>query len=73
MECEIQSIIPNTTQIPHLIIRKWMPLLSDVELRILLVVADQTLGWIVTKQRMKNWKTPSSQKVSAVSVAVRQI
>lgn len=59
MECEIQSIIPNTTQIPHLIIRKWMPLLSDVELRILLVVADQTLGWIEdpeTKRRKeKDW------------------
>lgn len=46
MEYETKSIIPNTTQIPHLIIRQWMPRLSDVELRILLVVADQTLGWI---------------------------
>jgi hypothetical protein len=46
MEYEIKSIIPNTTQIPHLIIRQWMPRLSDVELRVLLVVADQTLGWI---------------------------
>ena len=59
MEDEIQSIIPNTTQIPHLIIRGWMPLLSDVELRVLLVVADQTLGWIEdleTKRRKeKDW------------------
>ncbi|MFA5961973.1 MAG: hypothetical protein WC848_04795 [Parcubacteria group bacterium] len=59
MDYEIQSIIPNTTQIPHLIIRVWMPLLSDVELRILLVVADQTLGWIEdmeTKRRKeKDW------------------
>jgi len=59
MEYEIQSLIPNTTQIPHLIIRKWMPLLGDVELRILLVVADQTLGWIEdveTKRRKeKDW------------------
>lgn len=39
-------ILPNTTQIPHIIIRQWMPLLKDIELRILLVVADQTLGWI---------------------------
>jgi len=63
METEIQSIIPNTTQIPHLIIRKWMPLLSDVELRILLVVADQTLGWIEdpeTKRRKeKDWISQS--------------
>ncbi len=43
---EGHTIIPNTTQIPHLIIRIWMPRLRDVELRVLLVVADQTLGWI---------------------------
>lgn len=59
MDTETQSIIPNTTQIPHLIIREWMPLLGDVELRILLVVADQTLGWIEdpeTKRRKeKDW------------------
>ncbi|HRZ95215.1 MAG TPA: hypothetical protein P5262_01465 [Candidatus Moranbacteria bacterium] len=63
METEIQSIIPNTTQIPHLIIRRWMPLLGDVELRILLVVADQTLGWIEdpeTKRRKeKDWISQS--------------
>lgn len=40
------SMIPNTTQIPHIIIREWMPRLSDVELRVLIVVVDQTLGWI---------------------------
>ena len=40
------TMIPNTTQVPHLIIRKWMPKLSDVELRVLLVVVDQTLGWV---------------------------
>ncbi|MFA5168829.1 MAG: hypothetical protein WC530_09915 [Candidatus Omnitrophota bacterium] len=59
MDYETKSIIPNTTQIPHLIIREWMPRLSDVELRILLVVADQTLGWIEdpeTKRRKeKDW------------------
>jgi len=53
------SIIPNTTQIPHLIIREWMPRLSDVELRILLVVADQTLGWIedeaTGRRKEKDW------------------
>ena len=63
MEDEISSIIPNTTQIPHLIIRGWMPLLGDVELRILLVVADQTLGWIEdpeTKRRKeKDWISQS--------------
>ncbi len=41
----MSKIIPNTTQVPHIIIREWMPRLSDVELRVLLVVVDQTLGW----------------------------
>ena len=59
MDQEMQSIIPNTTQIPHLIIREWMPLLGDVELRVLLVVADQTLGWIedpeTGRRKEKDW------------------
>ena len=59
MDYETKSIIPNTTQIPHLIIREWMPRLCDVELRIILVVADLTLGWIEdpeTKRRKeKDW------------------
>lgn len=33
---QIYGIQPNTTQIPHLIIREWMPRLKDVELRVLL-------------------------------------
>ncbi len=63
MNYETQSMIPNTTQIPHVIIREWMPLLSDVELRIILVVTDQTLGWIEdfeTKRRKeKDWISQS--------------
>lgn len=46
MESNKNQLQPNSTQIPHIIIRDWMPLLKDVELRVLLVVADQTLGWI---------------------------
>lgn len=50
---------PNTTQIPHLILREWMPKLSDTELRVLLVITDQTLGWVEdsqTKRRKeKDW------------------
>ncbi len=53
------SLVPNSTQIPHIIIRGWMPMLSDVELRVLLVVADQTLGWIedveTGRRKEKDW------------------
>ncbi|HOB90312.1 MAG TPA: hypothetical protein PKG74_03230 [Candidatus Colwellbacteria bacterium] len=56
---ENQNLIPNTTPVPHILIRQWMPRLGDVELRILLVVVDQTLGWIedpTTKRRKeKDW------------------
>ena len=55
----MSEIKPNTTQIPHVIIREWMPRLSDTELRILLVVADQTLGWIedekTGRRKEKDW------------------
>ena len=52
-------LIPNSTQIPHLIIRVWLPRLKDVELRILLIVADQTLGWVeddgTGRRKEKDW------------------
>lgn len=55
----MNRIIPNSTQIPHLIIREWMPLLKDIELRVLLIVTDQTLGWIEDKEtgrrKEKDW------------------
>lgn len=41
---------PNTTQVPHHIIREWMPRLKDVELRVLLIITDQTLGWIADEK-----------------------
>ncbi len=79
----MNSIIPNTTQIPHIIIREWMPRLKDVELRVLLVVTDQTLGWVedleTGRRKEKDWishyqlrqKTGRSDR--AISVAVRTL
>ena len=40
------STLPNTTQIPNVILDDWMALLTNAELRVVLVVARQTLGWI---------------------------
>lgn len=42
----IKNLLPNTTQVPNVILDEWMPRLSDVEFRLLLVVVRQTLGWI---------------------------
>ncbi len=74
---------PNTTQIPHIIIREWMPRLKDVELRVLLVVTDQTLGWIedaaTGKRKEKDWishyqlRTKTGRSDRAVSGAVKTL
>ena len=79
----MENIIPNTTPIPHIIIREWMPRLKDVELRVLLVVTDQTLGWIedaVTKRRKeKDWisrgqlMAKTGRGHSSVSVAIEKL
>jgi hypothetical protein len=37
---------PNTTQVPNIVIDEWMPVLKDTEIRVLLIVIRQTLGWI---------------------------
>lgn len=78
---EYKSIIPNTTQIPHVIIREWMPHLKDVELRVLLVIADQTLGWIEDKEtgrrKEKDWishyqlRQKTGRKDRAISAALK--
>jgi len=39
------NLLLNSTQIPHIILRDWMPNLSDTEFRIIMVIADQTYGW----------------------------
>ena len=57
------TILPNTTPLPHIIIREWMPRLSDVELRVLLVVVDQTLGWVIDdgtgRRKAEDWISSS--------------
>lgn len=42
----MKEMIPNSTPVPNVIIDEWMPILKDVQLRILIVVTRQTLGWI---------------------------
>lgn len=53
------TIQPNTTQVPNIILDEWMPRLSDAEFRVLLVVVRQTLGWIEDKEtkrrKEKDW------------------
>lgn len=53
------SIIPNSTQTPNIIFDEWMRILSDVELRIVLVITRQTIGWVENKEtgrrKEKDW------------------
>lgn len=61
------TIQPNTTQVPNVLIDEWMPRLSDVEFRLLLIVVRQTLGWIEdleTKTRKTEDWISSSQLVA---------
>lgn len=46
METPKNKLQPNTTQVPNIIFDEWLPKLRDTELRVLLIVTRQTLGWI---------------------------
>lgn len=75
--------IPNSTQIHNVILDKWLPILNDVELRVLLIVARQTVGWVWdprTKMRKKEDWISSGQLVhktgrgrTAVSGAIKTL
>jgi len=53
--------IPNSTQIPNKIINGWLPKLTESELKVLIIVARQTLGWIEDKEtgmrKREDWMT----------------
>lgn len=59
-------MIPNSTQVPNIIFDDLMSGLTDTELRVLLVIVRQTLGWIenpITKTRKeKDWISYSQLK-----------
>lgn len=42
----MKDMLPNTTPVPNLILDEWMPILKDVQFRILMVVTRQTMGWV---------------------------
>lgn len=55
----MDKILPNTTQVPNVIFDAWLPRLKDVELRVLLIIIRQTLGWIedyeTGRRKEKDW------------------
>ena len=42
----MSTLYPNTTQVPNLVLDKYMPLLSDSELRVYLFAIRQIMGWV---------------------------
>lgn len=78
-----EIMIPNSTQTPNIIIDEWMPRLGDVELRVLLIVMRQTLGWIedeVTGRRKeRDWisrgqlMAKAGRGHTAVSAAIKSL
>lgn len=55
------SFIPNTTPLPNRIINGWLPKLSGSQLKVLLIVVRQTLGWLedqnTGRRKEKDWIT----------------
>lgn len=43
---------PNYTQIPNEFLDNWLPLLKEIELKVLLAIMRKTLGWQKTKDRI---------------------
>jgi len=69
-------LLPNSTQIPHAIIRHWLPLLKHSELCVLLIIADQTLGWVADAETgrrkaedwLNNWQLQKRTGLSHKSI-----
>lgn len=65
---EHSKLLPNTTQIPNIIIDEWMHRLNEIEFKILIVVIRQTLGWVMDdasgRRKERDWlsMTQLSQK-----------
>lgn len=55
----MSKAIPNTTQVPNVILDEWLPRLRDTELRVLLIIVRQTFGWIEDREtgrrKEKDW------------------
>ena len=55
----MEKILPNTTQVPNVVLDELLPRLKDVELRVLLIVIRQTLGWVedleTGRRKEKDW------------------
>jgi hypothetical protein len=51
--------MPNSTQVPNNFFDEWLPLLKEGEMKVLLIIIRQTLGWVEDKEtgrrKEKDW------------------
>lgn len=73
---EEEKFVPNTTPIPNILLDVWMDRLSDVEFRVVMTIARQTMGWIEDKEtgrrKERDWIS-QSQLVEKTGRSRRQI
>lgn len=73
---EEEKFVPNTTPIPNILLDVWMDRLSDVEFRVVMTIARQTMGWLEDKEtgrrKEKDWIS-QSQLVEKTGRSRRQI
>lgn len=70
LKLNVRSPLTNWTRVPNYLIQTVMPTLSDTELRILLIMLRQTVGWnrpdrtiVVPYRKLMVWTGRSSETV----------
>lgn len=73
-------LLPNTTQVPNVIFDTYLEQLKPTELKVLLIIIRQTLGWIqnenTKKRKEKDWISTSQLRLKtgysrkAISLAI---
>lgn len=75
--------IPNSTQIPNVILDNILPDLSDTELRVILIIARQTYGWVedinTSRRKSVDWisysqlVTKTGRQTAAIAKAIHDL
>lgn len=57
------KLLPNTTQIPNVILDEWILILTECEFKLLIVIIRQTLGWVMDddsgRRKERDWLSMS--------------
>jgi len=77
-----EKLTPNFTQVPNVLFDEWLTRLSDVELRVLMVVIRQTFGWVdapTGRRKTEDWLSQSyimektGRGRARISVAIKRL